>query len=127
MLKQWEKRVVIFQYIFSCLMKESFLTSSIPSEIKNDEDVYHVVEYALEHITFIQKIIVDNLKNNWTWERLSDVDKAILIAAYAEYQAHDIDKSIIIDQAIITAKNYSEENSYKFINYILDRILDAKV
>jgi transcription termination factor NusB len=35
-----------------------------------------------------------------------------------------MDKKIIIDQAIVNAKNYSSENMYKFINSILDKVLN---
>jgi transcription termination factor NusB len=34
-----------------------------------------------------------------------------------------MDKKIIIDQAVINAKNYSDPNSYKFVNAILDKII----
>jgi transcription termination factor NusB len=34
-----------------------------------------------------------------------------------------LEKKVSIDQAIVNAKNYSEKNSYKFINAILDKIL----
>ena len=40
-----------------------------------------------------------------------------------EYKLTKNDKSIIIDQAIITAKNYSGEDNYKYINAILNNII----
>jgi transcription termination factor NusB len=45
------------------------------------------------------------------------------MTAYSEANALKIDKKIIIDQAIITTKKYSEPNDYKFINAILDNII----
>ena len=127
MLKQWEKRIIIFQYIYSCLMKHDFNFNNIPDEIKNDQDIYNVVKYALNNFSEIKKIIVSNLNENWNWDRVSEIDLSIIISAYSEYELTKIDRKIIIDQAVVTSKNYSDEKSYKFINFILDRMLKAKV
>ncbi len=127
MLKQWEKRIIIFQYIYSCLMKHDFNFNNIPDEIKNDQDIYNVVKYALNNFSEIKKIIVSNLNENWNWDRVSEIDLSIIISAYSEYELTKIDRKIIIDQAVVTSKNYSDEKSYKFINFILDRMLNAKV
>jgi transcription termination factor NusB len=43
--------------------------------------------------------------------------------AYCENKVLNTDKKIVIDQAIVNAKNYSEANSYKFVNAILDKII----
>ncbi|MGL4617201.1 MAG: transcription antitermination factor NusB [Mycoplasmoidaceae bacterium] len=127
MLKQWEKRIIVFQYIYSCLMKQDFDLDNIPDEIKKDENIFNIVEYALNNFSEIKKIIISNLSKNWKWNRVSEVDLAIIVSAYSEYNISKIDRKILIDQAIITSKNYSDEKSYKFINFILDRILNAKV
>ena len=127
MLKQWEKRIIIFQYIYPCLMKHDFNFNNIPDEIKNDQDIYNVVKYALNNFSEIKKIIVSNLNENWNWDRVSEIDLSIIISAYSEYQFIKIFRKIIIDQAVVTSKNYSDEKSYKFINFILDRMLNAKV
>ncbi len=127
MLKQWEKRIIVFQYIYSCLMKNDFDFNNIPDEIKNDQDIYNVVEYAINNFSEIKKIIVSNLNDNWNWDRVSEIDLSIIISAYSEYEVTKIDRKIIIDQAVVTSKNYSDEKSYKFINFILDRMLNAEV
>jgi transcription termination factor NusB len=54
------------------------------------------------------------------------VDQAILLVAIAEHRALNIDYKIIIDQALVNAKYYSESNSSKYINAILDKILKDK-
>ncbi|MGL5246046.1 MAG: transcription antitermination factor NusB [Mycoplasmoidaceae bacterium] len=127
MLKQWEKRIIAFQYIYSCLMKQDFDFDNIPDEIKNDEYIFNIVEYSLNNFSEIKKIIISNLSENWKWDRVSEVDLAIIVSIYSEYKISKIDRKILIDQAIITSKNYSDEKSYKFINSILDRMLSAKV
>ncbi|MGL5640311.1 MAG: transcription antitermination factor NusB [Mycoplasmoidaceae bacterium] len=125
MLKQWEKRIIVFQYIYSCLIKQDFDSDNIPDEIKNDEYIFNIVEYALINFSEIKKIIISNLSENWKWDRVAEVDLAIIVSAYSEYKTSKIDRKILIDQAIVTSKNYSDEKSYKFINFILDRMLNA--
>jgi transcription termination factor NusB len=54
------------------------------------------------------------------------VDKAILLTAISEFKSIKIDAKIIIDQALVTAKYYGEQNSSGYINAILDKILISK-
>jgi len=82
-----------------------------------------VLEYFLEHKTTIINTLGQNLASSWTFDRLNVVDQAILIEAYSEYQVLKNDKSIVIDQAVITSKKYSDSNSYEYINAILDKVL----
>jgi N utilization substance protein B len=63
------------------------------------------------------------MAEGWSWNRISSVDQAILIEAYCEVKATAIEKNIVIDQAIVTTKHYSEEKSVPYINAILDKIL----
>ena len=63
------------------------------------------------------------LESNWTIERVNLIDLSIVCCTISEKNVHQIDKKILIDQAVITAKKYGDENSYKFVNSILDKIL----
>jgi transcription termination factor NusB len=56
-------------------------------------------------------------------ERIPQVDKAILMAAYAEFKTLNIDRKIVIDQAIVTTKHFADPNATKYINAILDKII----
>ena len=46
MLKQWEERIIMFQCIYSCLMRHDFIFNNIPDEIKNEQDIYNVAKHA---------------------------------------------------------------------------------
>ena len=46
-----------------------------------------------------------------------------MLCAVAEFVVLEIPKNIIIDQSLITAKNYNIDDSYKYINAILEKIL----
>jgi N utilization substance protein B len=58
----------------------------------------------------------------WTLNRLTPIDRNLMRLALAEAQTND-QKGIIIDDVIRIAKKYSEEESFKIINAVLDKII----
>ena len=67
--------------------------------------------------------IKDALKN-WDIERLAAVDFQLLrVAAYELVFLEDIPARVTINEAIELSREYSTENSSKFVNGVLDNIL----
>ena len=62
------------------------------------------------------------LKKGWTFERLSYLEQAILLVAIAELKELGIDRKIAANEAVELAKQYCDEDSYRFINGILKNI-----
>ena len=64
----------------------------------------------------------------WTFSRLNRVEQAILLLSYVHFFYVDpkVDKRIVIDIAIKLAKTYLEEKDYKFVNAILDKVLNRE-
>lgn len=122
-MKQWEKRVISFEIIYSLLIRED-IDSKIDLDTNNiSEEVLSVVNYYINNKDDIKSMIIPYIKEGWSWERLYLIDKAILCNAICEKKVIGTEKNVIIDQSIITAKNFSDKNSYKFINSILDKVL----
>lgn len=76
-----------------------------------------------------QKAKIDQLIEkyliNWTLERISLIDKTILrIALYEIIFIEDIPHAVSINEAIELAHKYGDENSHKFINGILSKIIE---
>ena len=69
---------------------------------------------------YIDKI--SELLHNWSFKRLNYVDQAILLVAAAEFAAGVNAKGIIINEAVNIAKKYSDNDSFKYINGVLDRL-----
>ena len=74
-----------------------------------------------------QRIEIDNqlqtLSKNWKLERMSLVDKNILrLAAFEILFTKDTPNKVVINEAIELAKQYSSQDSFQFINGILDRL-----
>ena len=77
---------------------------------------------TLESIDAVDAAINSHLQN-WSFERLKRVDLAVLrIGAYSLLFQRDIPAQITIDEAIEIAKEYGSEDSYRFINGVLDGI-----
>ena len=80
---------------------------------------------AIENMEEVDRQITAHLQN-WSFERLKKVDLAIIrIGAYSLLFQRDIPAQITIDEAIEIAKEYGSEDSYRFINGVLDGIWKA--
>ena len=86
-----------------------------------------LVSGTIEHIEEIDSVIKSHL-TNWDFDRLNKVDLAILrISVYPLLFQKDIHSSIIIDEAIDISKEFGSDDSFKFINAILDAIKKSQV
>jgi N utilization substance protein B len=77
---------------------------------------------TIENIDDIDKHIKDHLEN-WDITRLNRVDFAVLrMSVYSLMFQSDISPSIVIDEAIGICREFGTDDSYKFINGVLDNI-----
>jgi transcription antitermination protein NusB len=77
---------------------------------------------AIENIKVIDETIKKHLQN-WDITRLNRVDLAILrMSVYTLMFQKDISPSIVIDEAIEICLEYGTDDSYKFVNGVLDGI-----
>jgi len=77
---------------------------------------------TVENIKEIDKAIKDHL-DNWDIKRLNRVDLAVLrISVYALMYQGEISPSIVIDEAIGICREFGTDDSYKFVNGVLDSI-----
>lgn len=58
----------------------------------------------------------------FSFDRLNLVEQAILLESVSELKLNLNDKPIIINESIIFAKQYCDEEAYKYINGVLDNI-----
>ena len=77
---------------------------------------------TVEHINKIDTLITKNLEN-WDFNRLKLVDKAILrLSTYSLLFQQDTDPRIVINEAVSIARTYGTDDSFKFVNAVLDSI-----
>lgn len=82
-----------------------------------------IVSGTVNHIDEIDQVIKEHLSKNWTIERINKVTLAILRAGIYELMFQkDIQPQIVIDEAVTISKEYDSDDSYKFVNALLDKV-----
>lgn len=95
--------------------------------IAKNEETYafcrSLIELTLLNFEQYKNEISKHLKKGWNFERLSFVERAILLIATCELLDTDLEKTIIINEAVVLSKTYCDEESYKFINGVLHSLI----
>jgi len=81
---------------------------------------------VLENLEKIDELIVNHLSKEWEFDRLDNVDKAILRLGIYEIIFTDLAYQVVINESIEIAKLLSTSNSTRFINGMLDKIAKEK-
>lgn len=88
---------------------------------KQADDTFDAIR---DHIGDIDELIKANL-DKWSFERISKTDLAIIRTAVAEIKYLDyIPQAVSINEAVELSKKYSADNSYKFVNSVLGKIIN---
>jgi len=70
---------------------------------------------------------ISNQLNKWSIHRIEKANLIVLrISSYELFFQTDIDPSIIINEAIELTKTFNDEKSSKFVNGVLQSILDSR-
>ncbi len=83
-----------------------------------------LIQAVEAHLTEIDGEISSHLRK-WSLSQLNIVDKTILRLGAAELlypPEGSADKGVVINEAVLMAKDFGGEGSYRFINAILDAI-----
>ena len=89
-------------------LENEFVTDSINGIVKNKDKL---IKKANKY-----------LKKDWTIDRLSKVDQAILLLGIYELLYTDTPSVVAINEAIELSKKYSDDAVTKMINGVLDKI-----
>lgn len=127
-----ESRIVAFQGLYSwdvgnIPLAEVLAFSWVEPRVAAEDDegmafarllIAGTVEFSDEIDETIKRFL-----KNWDFSRLNRVTVAILrMSVYSLMKQKDIMPSIVIDEAIHIAKEFGPDDSYKFVNAILDNI-----
>ena len=112
----------------SYIMEVANLKFSIDKLIEEQPDIYKNEEFVIETCKGIYKNqkkiseMANKYLNNWTIDRLSKVDKALLSLGIYELLYTKTPSIVAINEAIELSKKYSDEDVTKMINACLDKI-----
>ncbi len=131
MVSRRKQREIALQALYQAEIKQitgqEALKSTLPLVGENIQDL----AYALEVLQGVDrhKIVIDDLISkvsfDWRLERLANVDRNILRIALCElFFREDIPPSVAVNEALEIAKTYSTDESSRFVNGILGKVLD---
>lgn len=92
---------------------------------KQREFAMGLYEGVMQHLEEIDTLISNNLKE-WSFDKLGDMEKAILRLGTYEALYTDMDHAVVINEAVELSKKFGTEQSPKFINGVLDAIKNEK-
>ncbi|SCS22127.1 transcription antitermination factor NusB [Staphylococcus caeli] len=123
-----ESRTQAFQTLFQLEMKNSELTiEEAISFIKDDNPdlefdfINWLVTGVKDHESVLDTKIQPHLKD-WTLSRLLKSDRIILRMSTFELLHSSTPQKVIINEAVELAKQFSDDDHFKFINGVLSNI-----
>ncbi|MBN1412727.1 MAG: transcription antitermination factor NusB [Spirochaetales bacterium] len=126
-------RIIAFQTLYRFEITREPIESLLDFSWMNPEKLK---KYSGEILDFVSLIVSETVKKiediddtikrhlkRWDISRLNKVDLALLrMSVYCLLFQKDIPATVTIDEAVDIAKDFGTDDSYKFINGILDNI-----
>ena len=104
------------------LLDFSWSNPNVPMDEEMTSFSRLLVTGTIENISSVDSMIQEHLEN-WELKRLNKVDLAVLrMSAYSLMYQTDMPPTIIIDEAIGISKEFGADDSYRFVNGVLDSI-----
>ena len=130
-MKRSEAREMLFKALYEVEIQKDVTDEHISLFLENNEVTDEAtIEYVKKSVNSIndkkeeiEELITKNLKKDWTLERISKVNIALLKLAIYEIKYAEIPFKVVINEVVDLAKKYSEETAPSFINGVLASIV----
>lgn len=130
-MKKSEAREMLFKALYEIEIQKDVTDEHINLFIESNEiEDEELINYIKESVKAIdskkeelEALISKNLKKDWTIERISKTNIALLKLAIYEIKYSDVPFKVSINEAVDLAKKYSDETSPAFINGVLASIV----
>lgn len=124
-MNRHQQRTTLMSAIYQYLLLHKEL-AEVADDIHDEDPVvneyfYDVFEKLNEHEEEYRELIQKNLID-WEFDRLGYIEQSILLLAVTELKGLSYSKGIVIDEAVQLAKKYCDDDTYKLINGVLDRL-----
>ncbi len=119
--------ICTYQYLFYASMNDKqdlsiIINSSFKNNVsKNDPFVKEYMISLIKNYNDSVNNISKYLKETWTFDRLGYMERAILLLGYNEIKYLNTPKPVVVNICVKLAKEYCDDNQYKFINAILEK------
>jgi N utilization substance protein B len=78
-------------------------------------------EGAAKNVAALDELIAKHTEN-WRFERLAAIDRAILRLAIQEMKTAETPSKVVLNEAVELAKKFSSEEAGAFVNGVLDAV-----
>ena len=120
-----------FKLLYEEEIKKDYTEENVELFVNNfcitDENAIEYIKDISQGITeysiMINDIIEKNLKEEWTMNRISKINIAILKLAIYEMLIKKLPYKGVINEAVELAKKYGDDTSHSFINGILASVV----
>lgn len=126
------RRELAFKLIYSLEIQKNsdketiqlFIENNCNGDKQTEQYITSISEGIVENKDIIEEKISKNLKKDWTINRISKIELAILkLAIYEIKYKEEIPFKVSINEAVELAKKYGEDQSSSFINGVLANII----
>lgn len=135
-LNRHQERQVAFQTLFSLAMNPDADVQTVVQQVLNGDpeiewagplpdQVLALVAGVTEQEAHLDLQISDHLASGWTLDRLGLTDLVLLRLALYEAQQGQTPTNVVINEALQLAHTFTDDQSRKFINGVLNNILTS--
>ncbi len=113
----------VYQFLFNN-QNTSEIYDQFAKEHQNKKINLEILNSKLKSIELnSQKINQSIDKTDFDISKIDLIDKAILYVAFEEIIFGELDHPVVIDEAIRLSKKFSNPDSFKFLNAIIDKYI----
>lgn len=131
-MKRTEIRELLFKLLYEIEIQkdtsdEHILLFLNDNDIKDPEVTEYIqnsIKIIEENKNTIEEYISKNLKKDWSLERISKVNLALLKLAIFEIKYTDTPFKVVINEVVNLAKKYSDDAGPAFINGLLAKVVE---
>ena len=125
-------RELVFKFLYELeILKEENYEEQLNLYIENNnitnsdtiQYIKQIVEGIKNNKDNISELISKNLKKDWSIERISKVNLAILKLAIYEIKYMELPYKVGINEAVEIAKKYGDDTAGQFVNGVLASII----
>ena len=106
---------------------ELFLDGENLTNKSTIEYVNSIIKGVDQHNDEIVNLILKNIRKEWTIDRISKIDLALLKLSIYEIKFAKLPFKVVINEALELSKKYGDKKSKSFINGVLASIVKEEV
>ena len=131
-MKRTEAREAAFKLLYSLqLMEDVNIDEQIAIFIENNdiEDseaikyIKNIIDGTNKENTELEKIISQNIKEDWDIKRISKIDLTLLKLGIFEIIYSKLPYKVVINEVVELSKKYGDDSSKSFINGVLASVV----